>query len=110
MNNGVEFQNSTFNGWNVFSIIGSIDVTTSASVEEAATTALNSAEKIALDMSATNYISSAGLRVLLRLSKKAKRAKKTFVIFGATGMIKDVFEASGMDMLVTIYNSKENLP
>ena len=109
MNNGVEFKNSTFNGWNVFSIIGSIDVTTSASVEEAATTALNSAEKIALDMSATNYISSAGLRALLRLSKKAKRAKKTFVIFGATGMIKDVFAVSGMDMLVTIYNSKDNL-
>ena len=61
-------------------------------------------------MSATDYISSAGLRVLLRLSKKAGRAKKTFAIFGATSMIKDVFAASGMDMLVTIYNSKNDLP
>ena len=110
MNNGVEFKNSTFNGWNVFSIIGSIDVTTSASVEESLAITLNSAEKIALDMSATNYISSAGLRILLRLSKKAKRAKKHFAIFGVVDMVQDVFAASGMDMLITIYNSKENLP
>ena len=110
MDNEVEFQNSTHNDWHVLSIIGRIDVATSAAVEEAAKAVLKSAEKIALDMSATDYISSAGLRVLLRLSKKAKSAKKTFVIFGATGMIKDVFAASGMDMLVTIYNSKDDLP
>lgn len=97
-------------GRSSLSIIGRIDVATSASVEETATAFLSSAEKIAVDLSATNYISSAGLRVLLRLSKKAKRAKKTFVIFGANGMIKDVFAASGMDMLVTIYNSKDDLP
>lgn len=110
MDNEVEFQNSAFNDWHILSIIGRIDVATAASVEEAGAAVVNSAKKIALDMSATDYISSAGLRVLLRLSKKATRAKKTFVIFGATGMIKDVFAASGMDMLVTIYNSKDDLP
>lgn len=110
MDNEVEFQNSTYNDWHVFSIIGRIDVATSTTVEKTGTETLTSADKIALDMSATDYISSAGLRVLLRLSKKAKRTKKPFVIFGATGMIKDVFAASGMDMLITIYNSKDDLP
>lgn len=107
----VRFQNSNHKDWHVFSIIGRIDVTTtSASVEEAGNAVLTTADKIALDMSATDYISSAGLRTLLRLSKKAKRAKKVLVIFGARGMIKDVFAVAGMDMLVTIYNSKEDLP
>jgi len=110
MDNGVEFQNSACKDWHVLSIIGRIDVATSAAVEETGTDALNAAEKIALDMSKTDYISSAGLRVLLSLSKKAKRAKKLFVLFGATGMIQDVFAASGMDMLITIYNSKDDLP
>lgn len=110
MDNEVKFQNSTHNDWHIFSIIGRIDVTTSATVEETGAAVLNTADKIALDMSATDYISSAGLRVLLRLSKKAKRAKKIFVIFGANGMIKDVFAASGMDMLITIYNTKDDLP
>lgn len=110
MSNAVEFQNSKHKDWNVLSIIGRIDVSTSAAVEETGTATLTAAEKIALDMSATDYISSAGLRALLRLSKKAKRAKKLFVIFGATGMIKDVFAASGMDMLITVYNSIDDLP
>jgi len=34
MDKGVEFQNSTHNNWNIFSIIGSIDATTSASVRK----------------------------------------------------------------------------
>ena len=33
MDKGVEFQNSTYNDWHVLSIIGRIDVTTSATVE-----------------------------------------------------------------------------
>lgn len=110
MDNGVEFQNSTYNDWNIFSIIGRVDVATSALVEEAAATALDAAKKFAIDMSATDYISSAGLRALLRLSKKANRAKKSFAIFGATGIIQEVFEASGMDMLVAVYKAKNNLP
>ena len=110
MDNAVSFQKSAYNDWEILSIIGRIDVATSASVEEAGAEVLTSSDKIAVDMSATDYISSAGLRVLLRLSKKAKRAEKLFVLFGATGMIKDVFAASGMDMLVTVYNSKNDLP
>ena len=56
MDNVVEFQNSIYNDWNIFSIIGRIDVTTSASLEEATAMALNSAKKFAVDMSATDYI------------------------------------------------------
>ena len=55
MDKGVEFQNSTHNDWNILSIIGRIDVATSAAVEGAARAVLKSAEKIALDMSVTIY-------------------------------------------------------
>lgn len=55
MDKGVEFQNSVSNDWNVLSIIGRIDVATSAAVEEAAKSVLKSAEKIALDMLVTIY-------------------------------------------------------
>ena len=45
MDNGVEFQNSVYKDWHVLSLIGRIDVTTSASVEEAGNAALNATEK-----------------------------------------------------------------
>lgn len=110
MNNLVEFQNATHNDWHIFSVIGRIDTVTAAEAEEAGAAALQDNEKIAFDMSKMNYISSAGLRILLRLAKQAKRTKKTFVFFGASGMIKEVLEASGMDMLVTIYETIDDLP
>ena len=106
----VEFKSGKHKDGNVFSIIGRVDTVTVAEVEVAGSDFLQSNDNIALDMSAMDYISSAGLRILLRLAKKAKRVKKNFVLFGASGVIKEVLEASGMDMLITIYESAENLP
>lgn len=110
MNKGIEFNNSTHKDWHVLSIIGSVDITTSPDAEKVGTAFLNANDKVAVDMSAMNYISSSGLRVFLRLAKQAKRANKKLVFFGATGIIEEVFATSGMDMLVTMYNSKDDLP
>lgn len=77
MDNGVEFQNSGYNDWHVFSTIGRIDVATSAAVEEAGAAALTAAEKIAVDMSKTDYISSAGLRVCASARRQSAPKKRS---------------------------------
>ena len=110
MNSKVSFQTAPHNDWQIFSIIGRVDTVTSAEVDKVCGEFLQANDKVALDMSAMDYISSAGLRVLLRMAKKSKRDKKKFVLFGASGMIKEVLEASGMDLLVTIYETQADLP
>ena len=110
MNNEIEFKSTSHNDWKIFSIIGRLDTVTAPEAEKTGAAVLQENDKIALDMTAMNYISSAGLRILLRLAKQAKRNKKNFVLFGARGMIKEVLEASGMDMLVKIYETQEDLP
>ena len=110
MSKGIEFKITNHNNWKIFSIIGRLDTVTAADAEQTLAAILQSNEKIAVDMTAMDYISSAGLRILLRNAKQAKRAKKNFVLFGASGMIKEVLEASGMDMLVKIYDTAEDLP
>lgn len=110
MNKDINFGNGEHKDWHIFSIIGRMDIVTAPEVEKAGVDVLQSNDKIAVDMSAIEYISSAGLRVLLRLTKKAKRANKPFVFFGAGSMIKEVLEASGMDMLITIYQTQDDLP
>lgn len=97
------------NGWIVWSVAGKIDTTTAAGVGEKGEKILEGADKLALDLSNVTYISSAGLRVLLRMAKKAKADSKTFSLCCATGIVKDVLEESGMDMLISIYGSLENL-
>ncbi|MBQ4404426.1 MAG: STAS domain-containing protein [Selenomonadaceae bacterium] len=110
MSTEIDFKSTNHNDWKVFSIIGRLDTVTAPEAEKAGAAVLQENDKIALDMTAMNYISSAGLRILLRLAKQAKRSKKNFVLFGASGMIKEVLEASGMDMLVKIYETQEDLP
>lgn len=110
MTKEIEFKIANHNDWKIFSVIGRLDTVTAPDAEQAIAAVLKENDKIALDMTAMDYISSAGLRVLLRNAKQAKRAKKNFVLFGASGMIKEVLEASGMDMLVKIYETQEDLP
>ena len=107
MTKEIEFKIANHNDWKIFSVIGRLDTLTAPEAEQAIAAVLKENDKIALDMTAMDYISSAGLRILLR---NAKHAKKNFVLFGASGMIKEVLEASGMDMLVKIYETQEDLP
>ena len=108
--NAIEFQESERGSWHVLTAVGRIDTVTASTAEAALVEQLKAQSKIALDMSKLEYISSAGLRVLLRLAKQAKKSKKALVFFGAGGMIKEVLEASGMDMLLTIYPTADDLP
>ena len=107
MSKEIEFKSTNHNAWKIFSIIGRLDTVTAPKADQATAAILKDNDKIAIDMTAMDYISSAGLRVLLR---NAKRAKKNFVLFGASGMIKEVLEASDMDMLVKIYETAKDLP
>lgn len=97
------------NGWIVWSVTGKIETTTAAGVGEEGEKILESTDKLALDLANVTYISSAGLRVLLRIAKKAKAASKTFSVCCATGMVKVILEEAGIDMLIPIYDSLDKL-
>ena len=110
MNGKLEFQNAVHKDWQIFSVKGHVDTVTSPQLEKATGEVLQANEKVALNMSEMDYISSAGLRTLLRLAKQAKRDNKKFVFFGANAMIKEIFDSAGMDRFFTIYETIEDLP
>ena len=110
MSNETEFKISNHNGWKIFSVIGRLDTVTSPDAEKACGAVMQENDKVAFDLTAIDYISSAGLRILFRFAKQAKRVKKSFVLFGARGMVDKVLEASGMNLLVKIYETQEDLP
>jgi anti-anti-sigma factor len=57
---------------------------------------------LAIDMSKLDYISSAGLRVLLVVSKKAQQAHGKVVLFGLVSNVREVFSISGFDRIFPI--------
>ena len=59
-----------------------------------------------LEFSNINFISSAGLRVVLELAKTF-RPPKSFSICGLSFAVREVFEISGFDQIVNIYETLE---
>lgn len=109
MGTSIEFQDVSKGNWLITKAIGRIDTTNASVAEKALMKSLEKARNLALDMSQLEYTSSAGLRVMLRIGKKAKKEKKQFVFCGVQGMVKEILEDSGTDLLFTIYESTENL-
>lgn len=106
----LEFSEKQEKEWLILQAVGRIDTLTAAEAEKRAMDLLDKQQKMALDLSQLTYISSAGLRVLLKLAKKAQKENKTFTLCGVRGMVQEVLEESGMDMLLNIVPSIESLP
>jgi anti-anti-sigma factor len=65
------------------------------------------ANRLVLDFSGLDYISSAGLRVLLMAAKRVQAEKGAMALFGMKEHVKDVFEISGFLPVLTVVDSAE---
>lgn len=80
---------------------GRLDTTTAPQLEAELKTSLNDVSALTLDFAALEYISSAGLRVLLSAQKVMNKQGK-MVIRNANETILEVFEVTGFLDILTI--------
>ena len=80
---------------------GRLDTTTAPELEAALKEAADSADKIVLDFSKLDYVSSAGLRVLLATHKKMA-AKEGMTITGVNDIVNEIFEITGFSDILDI--------
>ena len=66
----------------------------------------DNAKRIVLDMSEVDYVSSAGLRVLLQGAKSLKESGGEIVLFAMNSTVKEVFKMSGFDSLFRSFASE----
>ena len=64
------------------------------------------APHLALDMTELDYISSAGLRVFLKLAKQIQRRKGKMVLFGLRSNVREVFSISAFDRIFSIHKDR----
>jgi anti-anti-sigma factor len=64
-------------------------------------------KKIILDFSQTEYIASAGLRVLLSAAKSLHNSGGQIVLFSMKPYVYEVFEISGFTQIFKIYASQQ---
>ena len=80
---------------------GRLDTTTSPDLEEELNASLEGIEDLHFDFSELEYISSAGLRVLLSAQKKMKKQGE-MSISGVNDVISEIFEMTGFSDILTI--------
>lgn len=97
------------NGWTVWSVEGRIEVITADTAYAKGDEILERAEKLVLDMSKVSYLSSAGIRIIVRLFKKAKKQGKEFTVAGAVGMVKTVLEDCNLNTVLKMRDSLADL-
>ena len=64
--------------------------------------------RIVLDMSAVEYMSSVGLRVLMVAAKSAKQNQKKIVVAGLNTTMREIFHISRFNLLYDVFNSVED--
>ena len=84
----------------VIEIVGRLDTTTAPALEKAINEAIGDVKNLILDVKAMEYISSAGLRVLLAAQKKMQKIG-SMKLTNVCDAVMEVFEMTGFaDILV----------
>ncbi len=80
---------------------GRLDTTTAPQLDDELKTALSGVTKLDFDLGKLEYISSAGLRVLLS-AQKAMNKQGEMVVKNVSDEIKEIFEVTGFVDILTI--------
>lgn len=83
------------------SLAGRLDTTTAPELEKELSASLDDVKNLVLDLSELEYISSAGLRVLLSAQKKMA-SKGTMKVKGVGEVVMEIFEVTGFSDILTI--------
>ncbi|GGJ52078.1 anti-sigma factor antagonist [Deinococcus roseus] len=106
----MEISSSTVDGVVVAQIIGDIDGKTAPIVQQKVVSLIPDGGKILLDMGQVEYMSSAGLRMLLLVYRQAQSKGSKIALSGLSEDIADTMSATGfLDYFVTSTTVEEGL-
>ena len=82
-------------------VVGRLDTTTAPELEAAVMGSLAGVEKLVLDFTELEYLSSAGLRVLLQ-AQKTMNKQGEMIIKNVNETVSEIFEVTGFADILTI--------
>lgn len=93
------------NGTGICAFEGRLDGNTSEQADKHLTSLVDNGDvdNVIIDLSSLEYLSSAGLRVLLMAAKRAKGCKKQVVLAAANESVQQVLTISGFSSILKIF-------
>lgn len=89
------------------SIHGKLDANSASEAEGGLFDAIAKGDgSMLLDLSSLDYVSSAGLRVMLVVAKRVQQRGGKLALFGLNGNVKEVFEISGFSAVFKIFGDE----
>lgn len=85
----------------ILKVAGRLDTTTAPELEKTLDSVLEGTKELVFDMTDLEYISSAGLRVILK-AQKAMNAQGSMKLIGVNDSIMEVFDITGFLDILTI--------
>ena len=96
---------SEFGAAHLANVIGRVDSATAGELEKSLAPLFDIPGRHAIiNLSALDYISSAGLRIILMSAKRAKQIKIRLILCGMTPSVREVFEISGFLKILEVAN------
>ena len=93
----------------IFQLNGRLDSNSSPDLEDKIANGIESGSiSMIMDFENLEYISSAGLRVILKTTKELNRSNGRLVLCSMADYVKEVFEISGFDTFLPIVPSMED--
>lgn len=97
------------NNATVASVDGRLDAVSAPELERQLSAAIDAGQKsMILDLGGLEYISSAGLRVILTTAKRVKTAQGKLVLCNIRDTVMQIFEISGFCSILNIAENRES--
>lgn len=93
-------------GFCILEVIGRLDTVSAGEFDQKAAVLLEQSKAdMIFDLAKLDYISSSGLRSILTVTKKLRAGGRKLVLCGLTEFVKEVFEMSGFDSIIPVFES-----
>jgi anti-sigma B factor antagonist len=94
------------NGVTIVEVSGRLDSSTAPAIVDRLQSIVTAQPTVIIDLASLDYISSAGLRVLLMAAKQAEATHHAFVLAGLLPSVKHVFDLTGFSDFCTVFNDR----
>lgn len=105
----MEISTRTQGGVTIVAVAGNLDSNTSPQAQQALDAVLaGGGKRIAVDFTKLDYISSAGLRVMLGTAKKLAATSGALRTFGLNDTVREVFDISGFSKILAVFPNEHD--
>jgi anti-anti-sigma factor len=99
----IQVTEETRGPWHIVSVEGRIDNSTAEALTTALVGAVAAHPQVAVDCSAVDYISSAGLNSLLEGARAARNAARTFQVCAPSLRVRQVLDLSNLNSVLNVH-------